>query len=261
MKTIKLRIVTSGGIAAAATLLLANGAFALNATPISVTGYNQDIVVEVGGTYGGVGSLTGAMDNGANKLSGNTWYEVGQNAGALTTGLPSGTTFTSASDATTSFHLESAVGSNAFLLDNGQTGTLTFATPSFESALSVLTSTGGGSNVLSAVVHFADLSTQTITGIPSGDWFANTPIAVDANGRINSVGYDAVNSGNPRLYQEDITGVNTTSAINSVDFVVTSGGGHTAIMGLSGTAVPEPTTIATIAGGMAMLLGLRRRRA
>src|SRR5205085_9299728 len=107
------------------------------------------------------------------------------------------------------------------------------------SSLSFLTSSGNGSGTLSATLHFSD-GTADVTGLTfsSPDWFNSNPIAITANGRINSGGYDSVDSGNPRLYDETIN-VPANAAghpIASMDRSCTGSAGntHTAIFGVSG---------------------------
>ena len=88
-------------------------------------------------------------------------------------------------------------------------------------------------------LNYLNGSTGT-AAIAVGDWFNNTPIAWNANGRINSGGYDNVNNNNPRLYYYDLTGLPTTSPLESISFQTTVGVGsntHTAIMGISGNLV------------------------
>ena len=68
----------------------------VNFTPIAVTGFNKDGVVEAGAPVTGFifGATTVTMDNGTNNRA-NTYYEKGLNIGSPTTGLPTaGSTFT-----------------------------------------------------------------------------------------------------------------------------------------------------------------------
>src|SRR4051812_18820089 len=101
-------------------------------TPIAVSGFNHDLVVEKNTAVNSAAlkaTISATMDGGTAK-TGSTWYEVGENTAATTTGLPMGTTLASASDPNTIFTLQPAIGSNAILIDSSNTaGTFTFATP------------------------------------------------------------------------------------------------------------------------------------
>src|SRR5436190_1484164 len=72
-------------------------------TPVAATGFNQDLVVEVGAPTGAsvAANVTATMDNGtATNTSGSrfggTYYQTGYVTASPTTGLPSGTTVVSA---------------------------------------------------------------------------------------------------------------------------------------------------------------------
>jgi MYXO-CTERM domain-containing protein len=209
------------------------------------------------------------MDGGAGSTSGDTWYQVGL-GGNPGTGLPTGTTFTSAADANTSYALQSAVGNNVLLLNNGQSGTMTLATPGVYSSLTVLTSTGsaGSDTDLNYAIHYQNGHTQTGT-IQSPDWFNSSPVAIGAGGRVSagspfSFDNQSAPGGNPNLYQENIGLTLTTSKIISIDFDKTgqNNNGNTAIWAVSGTVAtltPEPSSF-VLAGLAAVGLAVAARR-
>src|SRR5205823_3121906 len=63
------------------------------------------------------------------------------------------------------------------------------------------------------------------------------PIAVNANGRISAAGYNNVNGGNPRLYDEIVNNPNPGNPISSIDLSWAGGATtHTAIFAIN-TAV------------------------
>lgn len=254
MRSILFALVSTTGIAATSQA---------NQVPIAVAGYTQNMILGVGETFPGM--LTATMDGGTG-LGGNTWYALGQNTGAPTTGLPSGTV-TSQSDATTTLNLQPAGTSNALLIDGANTsGNFVVLTPGYYSTLSVFGSTGNGANVVDYTLHF--LNAPAISGtLTFGDWFGGANVAVDANGRINSGGYDSVGSGNPNIYQVNIPFTYTGQELSSISFAQdpnngsgsNGGGGHTAIFALSGTT-PEPASLGLLVlGGIGVLA--RRRRA
>ena len=156
-----------------------------------------------------------------------------------------GTSFT-VTDPTTggdTFQFQGIDTNNAILLANDNngspTGTFTLAQPGTCTSLSFLASDGNGGATVDVTLNYLNGSTGT-AAIAVGDWFNNTPIAWNANGRISSGGYDNVNNNNPRLYYYDLTGLPTTSPLESISFQTTVGVGsntHTAIMGISGNLV------------------------
>ena len=228
--------------------------------PVAATGYNQNMVISVAS---GTTNVTATLDGGTAK-TGNTFYERGVNTGANNTGLPpAGQIFGSGNDANHVFAFQPYSGNNAVMLDTANpSGTLTLTTAKPYQALSFLVTDGNGSTTFTATVHFANGTSEVHSGIAAPDWFNNTPnIAFDANGRETLAGgFGNASSGNPRLYQEDITLTDTSDAVSSIDFAFGgSGSNRTAIFGISGVATPEPGCI-----GLLSLAGIalaRRRRA
>jgi len=224
--------------------------------PLGATGWNQDIVIGAGET---AADRTATMDGGAGGGA-NTWYGIGFNAGAPTTGLPTVLTTSQTSGADLSFQLQPFDTSNA-VLDGGN---LALTSPTPLARLALIGSVGAGSTPsLSVQVNFADSSSETFNignGGIGGDWFNNSPIAFTASGRINvdSGGFDNVNNANPRLYESILTLANQTSNVVSVD-ITESDNGHLAVMAISGEAIPEPSV--SLLGLLALgATALRRRR-
>lgn len=183
------------------------------------------------------GYTTASMDNGTANTD-NSWYEEGYNTTTPASGLPpAGTTFTNQSLANHRYTMApSYAANNALMLDSVLTnGVFTVTTPAVYSQLSFLESGGDNGVAFTYAVHHQDGSTETgSTNIP--DWFNGSNIAWTANGRldVDSFAFNSVNSGNPRLYYIDVPLTNTASAVSSISFAYTSGGGHGAIMAVSG---------------------------
>ena len=238
--------------------------------PLAPSSFNQDFVVEATAvedpTTHFSGAITASMDGGTAK-TGNSWYEQGKNAAALTSGLPHPGVVVSQTDATASFLLQPYTGNNALMLDSTNlSGIFTLAAPAQYSALSLLTSSGNGTGTLRIGLQFADLGPGVdVPGTtPSPDWFNATPIAVTAAGRmVPSAGtYNNVGTANPRLYQENIAlpaGVSSRvlTAIN-ISWTGSGANTHTAIFALSGTPVPEPGALCVLALAATALLTRRR---
>jgi hypothetical protein len=112
--------------------------------------------------------------------------------------------------------------------------------------VSLLTAAGNGPVTIDFTIHHADSSTET-GSLNSQDWFFHSPVAWNANGRVDvSFGsFDAVNNSNPRLYAVDIPLGNRTSPVTSIDLSwdsANSGNGVAAVFALSG----QPAFAATI---------------
>ncbi|MDB6154774.1 MAG: hypothetical protein JWL90_3227 [Chthoniobacteraceae bacterium] len=229
---------------------------------IPALGWNHDIVY--GGGELGQG-ISGSMDNGPGFFGAN-WYGIGRNSSALTTGLPIGPTVSVSTPTDLSFEFQPfAGGPNAVLLNANQSGLLTLTTPMPYFRLALIGSTGNGTANDAIVVNYADGTSETFGGgAINQDWFFNdTNVAFIAQGRTTSndgFSFDNVNNNQPRLYQEIYTLGNTLSEVVSVG-ITNNGGGHSAIMAISGEAVPEPTSaFLLIAGSGALGLTRYRRR-
>lgn len=212
-----------------------------NAVPLAPGSFNQDIVVERAAP-GPIGrATTASMDTGTNNTQ-TSWYEVGFDTAAPTTGVPAaGSTFTSAASATHQYQMApSYVGNCAMLIDVPvPRGTWTLTTPAIYTNLSFLTSGGhNGLTNIGVLVHHQDGSSERAS-FGSPDWFNGASPAWTANGRVDvqAFTFGAVNSGNPRLYSRDITLTNGASPVTSVDFTNASvSGGDVGIFAMSGAA-------------------------
>jgi len=209
--------------------------------PIALTSgsFNQDVVVEntapapvIPGGY-----TTASMDNGVGNTA-NSWYEEGYNSAAPSTGLPhAGSTFTSQSASNHSYTMAPSYKTNdAVLLDSTlTTATLTLVSPTACSQLSFLESGGNNGVTFNYTVHHQNGATDT-GSVTIIDWFSTSAAAWTANGRVDvgTFAFNNVNNNFPRLFSLDITLSNVSSPVTSIDFSYASGGGHGAIMAVSG---------------------------
>jgi hypothetical protein len=252
-----------------ASLFVAGGLCAQTGqTPIAVSGFNQDMVVDDGTRLNPTtmqNAISATMDSGTSRLN-NTWYETGENASSPGTGLPMGITFVSAADPTTSFTLQSASGNNAIMLDaTHANGTFTLTSPAIFTSLTLLGASAVGPTTIGVVLQFTDSSSLSLGNVVVPDWFNNAPMAFDSDGRLN-VGtgfFNSVGSDNPRLYQVDLNlpGDALIKQISSVAFTDISGGSsRVGLFALSGTvaAIPEPSTLVLLIAGLAGMIFLRR---
>ncbi len=234
-------------------------------SPIIVTGYAYDFVIEEKAPKRGpiTASTTMSMDTLLN--TGNTWYEKGFNknnpnlSGALT-GLPAaGTTLTNVNASNQTYVLPpNWAANNALYLSPSVTnGTLTFATPANYTALSFLAAAGNGPSSNTIVINHQDGRSETnVLGVP--DWFNNNvPFAFIANGRVavDTGQFNNVNSTDPRLFPLDVSLTITNSPVTSVNLTYVSTGGREAIFavsGASGAVQPiyqtQPVSVKTFGG-------------
>ncbi|MGH8023132.1 MAG: glycoside hydrolase family 76 protein, partial [Limisphaerales bacterium] len=217
--------------------------------PLTSGSYNQEMIVPATAPEPAVpgGYTTATMDSGSAN-TGTTWYEEGYNASNSTTGLPHpGATFTSASLPNHEYTMPPSYTANdALMLDSLLTnGTLTLTTPFTCSGLSLLESGGHNGVAFSYAVYHQDGTVETGAGsIP--DWYNGNNPAWTANGRVDvdSFAFSSVNGNDPRLYSLDIPLADTTSPVTSIRFSYVSGGGHGAIMAVSGLSGANYTPVA-----------------
>lgn len=203
--------------------------------------YNQDLVIEHTAPASPNGAYTTAsMDAGVTN-TGNGWYEKGYDAAAPATGLPAaGSMVTNISATDHVYALASSYSApNAALVDATHTASITPAVATNFSGLSFLTAAGHGPVVVDYAVHHADGSSESGT-MTDPDWFNNTPVAFDAEGRANVVtgSFNSVDGNDPNLYALDIALANTTSAVTRINLTWdrANTGGVAAFFAVSGQA-------------------------
>ncbi|HEY6225767.1 MAG TPA: hypothetical protein VI282_01470, partial [Verrucomicrobiae bacterium] len=223
------------------SVAVAHAQFApLQLTPES---YNYDIIVEKTAPLPAKAS-TATLDAGTNNTA-FTYYEKGFNVDSPDSGLPApGTTFTSESLTDHSYTLAADyTTNNAFLLDASVTNaTYTLTTPTTLTGISFLAASGGGAGTNNVIIHHADNTTET-NQIIVPDWFGGSNQALTLNGRVDAASrtFNAVDTGNPRLYSVDTT-VTGTSPVTSIEFQRV-GGGHVGIFAVSGSTGGEFTNL------------------
>ncbi|PWU16411.1 MAG: hypothetical protein C5B50_13630 [Verrucomicrobia bacterium] len=249
-------------------LLAIAAAHGANLSPVTVTGYNRDVVVE----NNAVGPPFNSYALNFNSGETNAFYQSGLPGHSF--GLPASGSFTSALGDGTVFQLQPYTANNVLDLssDTGLTnGTLTLTAPLTYSRIAVIANSGNGSTVGAAtvVLTFNDASTLTTTYI-APDWFNNTTnVALQGFERINlGNGTTSGNPGNPRFYQTTLNLYalmgTTNKPLSSLTFYKPAVGKSTGIYAVSGLPVSAITlavltnspasnvlsTSATIGGGV-----------
>lgn len=212
-------------------------------TPLPVTGYNADLIVEASATRReSLSTATSASMEGGTINAGRTWYERGYYPLAPATGLPPpGAPLTNALSPDHVFIMASAyTTANALMLDPLlDSGYLIPTAPAAYSALSFLCASGHGPVTNQCVAQHANGSSET-NSLVIPDWFDASPAAFSANGdlNLNTRMTDSVGANSPKLFSVDLPIANTTSPVTNILLTFKDGlpNSHSVILALSGLA-------------------------
>ena len=212
------------------------GPAATNLTPIAVSGWNRDLIIEstaIGPPYTNYASEMNAGE-------GKGFYQTGLPSYAW--GLPPSGGFVSMMGDNTIFQFQPYTASNALVLspDTGLTsGTLTLVTPAIYSRVAIVAHSGNGTNSTGPLtLNFQDGSTY-VTTYNAPDWFnGSNNVAWFGSGRINvTSGADDGGLENPRFYQTTLNLAALLGATNKPLASITFGKAQarsTAIYAVSG---------------------------
>jgi hypothetical protein len=240
-----------------AAVLAAASADSANMTPVAMTGYNRDLVIE--NTAVGPPFSSYAVE--FNPGEGTGYYQHG--LPGYSDGLPESGSFTSATGDGTTFQFQPFTSNNAMVLSSETglaSGTLTLVSPALYNRIALIANTANGTSTGAAnlTLNFSDGSSFTTTYY-APDWFDNTyNIALGGVDRIYiSTGeLDNYGTNNPRFYETtiDLTALLGTSnkPLASLTFAKAPGdlaggvSGATAVYAVSGELSSEtPASITT----------------
>ncbi len=232
-------------------------------SPISISGYNQDVIAESGTSS--LTTTTIALDGvpASNKVMYTQTFRT--NVGFTGGGLVDNGTIV---NGTSTYQLAAYTGNNCFLIPRNQNSNIAIATPSNYSKIRLLGFTTEGTSLLNINLTFSDGTTFTaLTNYSLGDWFNNTTnLVLSGFGRCSRTtpasAADAFPS-NPRMYFIDIplscTNAQKSLASINVANVTTAGSNapfpNAIILAVSGVANPTLTVTPSVTNATCTSLG------
>lgn len=234
--------------------LAVSGSTGGNYSPISISGYNEGMIVAsnaqefVGGSY-----TTASMDNGTGN-TGTSWYELGYSTTpsfAAGSGTPPAGSWFSTANGNIYVMAPSYTNNDVAYVDASTSDTITLATPATVWGLSFLTSAGHGPIGVNYQINHADGSSETGT-FSALDWFNTTAVAWTSAGRAD-VGNGSIQTfGNvPVMHWLNIGVTNITSPVTSINLSWNSSagnysGGNAEVFAVSGAYTNQEDTISSI---------------
>jgi hypothetical protein len=229
----------------AALFLIPHSARAADMSPVTLTGFNRDVVIENTASGPPYTSYAARMNPTENRA----FYQSGLPGKSY--GLPASGSFISALGDNTAFQFQSYSANNAlvFSSDTGLTeGTLGLTAPETYGRIAIIAHSASGGGSASLTLNFTDgTSFATIYNAP--DWFNQPDFGLQGTERIDLSNGDTTGAPtNPRFYQTSLDLVAllgpNNKPIASITFGKVASAGSTAVYAVSGEfAPPSPAVI------------------
>lgn len=219
-------------------LLSGTGLMAQAYQPVTLTGFNADVIAN--GSGAASASTTQAVDIANFSLVAANY--VNPSNQSPTMGVPSTGLINSVATPGLTFQLAPFTGNNDLRIPatgtttGTGTGTLTFSTPTVADKVYVLGLSGNGTSTVTITVTFTDATTQVFSAQTISDWFGGTGYAIQGIGRVNRTTSAIENPTNdPKIYQRELvlSAANKIKPIQSLTFNKTSTTGVLNILGIS----------------------------
>jgi hypothetical protein len=260
-------------IVAVAVLVASSQAWATTISPLTLTGYNRDILWGPdGGQGGGYAEKICSPQVDANVA----YYLTGtmdKNGQVKTNGLPTGN-FTSAANADHTYCLAPAGGDirtpNALMVYPGATtgsGTLVLTTPGYYDTIGVLASSAAGGGTYSFTLNYRD-GTKASYNYYAGDAYSGSGTTAvtfyrgEGASEVSIDGFYVASSLTFKFFETTVS-ANPSKVLESLTFSgASSGDTSTVIVAVSGHGepVPEPSTIVLLASGLVGLAAYAWRK-
>lgn len=220
------------------TLLITSAAFSQNYTPISVTGYNYDVIAEATPAL----TTTDTSMDGSNYVLYSQAYGTSYGTG---TGLPNSGLITSGSS---TYQLAPYTSENCIFLTTGQTDSLELTTPSSYSSLSFLGFSTEGAGTVLFVIKFTDGSATVVPSTGLADWFTGTGAVISGFDRTGRVGDTPdFSTFQPYMYRinANLSCADQAKVVQRILIINTTSSPtvRTAIFAVSGASVVSATSI------------------
>ena len=192
----------------------------VSATPIEVTGFNEDVIREEGDSEGD--DFTAYVDISNSVFITSDYLTNKEIVSDIAGVFPAGDTVVSKSGF--KYHLQQSNQNNTLQVDYyyKNEGTLTLVTPEKYGAIGILLTGGNGTVFLNAKINYEDGTSSEVYNVIAPDWYKGDSSKVVINGLSREISdeFEARTSTglDAKLFEYVITDLDLTKKIESIDF-------------------------------------------